>query len=42
MVAGGFTFAPPASSQDLTVEAGPCVTRLIVEPAEVTTRVSGE
>ncbi len=42
MVAVGFTFALPASAQDLTVEAGLCVTRLIGEPAEVTTRVSGE
>ncbi|MCH7992342.1 MAG: hypothetical protein IIC35_07990 [Gemmatimonadetes bacterium] len=42
MVAAGFTFALPASAQDLTVEGGLCVTRLIGEPAEVTTRVSGE
>jgi hypothetical protein len=42
MVAAGFTFALPASAQDLTVEARLCVTRLIAEPAEVTTRVSGE
>ncbi len=42
MIAAGFAFALPASAQDPTEEAGLRVTRLVGEPAEVTTRVSGE